>query len=1435
MSSEEIHDKSVMIYDDEMVGQVDQNLDGPHLCPKSGGDRCATCNLKSDSCPGHIGCIHLDIPIANPLTYRDLKNVLKVVCIKCGTITLDDELRNNLLKRKLSERMNLLKKRFKTEKCQNCGGPIPTVYPVPVRSYVKSNVITVFSKKEIIKMGTKYNMKVDINELDLIDNIDVWNGLTMISDKDCELIGFNPEIYHPKLFMMNYVPIAPPLARPKVGAIGKSFVNNVTQMHKRIIMKKNLILNQIGKSSLTNISPDSLPNFLDDFEAICVAVCLLYIQPSEQEVAKLRPLVFDRGSASSIVSYTQLPGKKRGVFRGLILKTRHNVSARTVATAAPYAPLGTIAIPKQFAMKMGMQIRVTQFNIDTIRSLVKNGPNIYPGALGFIRNSRYIEIEEKNKDIIATSIMPGDLVDRHLIHGDIVISNRYPTLREESIDSLMVNITNQQTFGVPLSSAGKKNLDFDGDEIQIFIPKLVSSRAETLILQSNFMQLIAPKDANLAIYGTNDTVSGILALVNHDKFSRKTVEMMITKDLIKDNKETYTSNEIISLFLPDKLYYASEKITIKKGVITDGKFTPKAVCGSDAFLLKAIAHNISNYDAIMFLNNMTRIAYISNRIIGQTQIYDFNLKPVKEMCKLVEERIKEIDDFTIKSHNKDIHIPLGINPWDYVDGVIRNKLVSVNAVKIEEELINSLKGTVAEKNGFTDKFATQLVRMMVSVGQIVLHTGVRPDFKLAHNSRALPAFPRYSDGAKQRGYIEECYANGLKFVSQFFECEEHRHQIYSKGVLVADQGYFERIISTLLSAIYAGYFGEIRADSHSITCFTYGTLGIDPRHIIRIKEDMFIISDKEFKERFDNGIKEEYDLLLSIRDKWRKDIICHKNHTSAVDDIQKVFDSPIDFDYIINYVKKESGKAAKKEDIWNELLQLPAKLFKLHMNNKSGGLMIEIINHRIDGFIRLLLSKVNSKRLSNFSLEECKELINEIIIRYRNSLIQAGEPIGMKVSLCVTEPLTQSVLNAIHGTVSISGGSGVKRSHGLPRFKELLQGKKEGKSAHKDPIWVTTFVLKDKHNFDEQLKFAHEIETIMLKDLIYPSYLISTEKIAGNDDDIKFVEKWYKSLPSSLANKVRQIDMSTFKLKINFSTTDLYKNGIKLSEIQKAITACAPDIITFMAIERTTNPITRVMVYFKSGRPLDALKLVCEKIIMKTIVHGSHYFKNATVIENKGTVIVDNNGQLINKPSYRIEANGLNFKFAIKHSAVNANESYSNNIQEMYHYFGVIEARQRLYEEMLYEAKQSSDLSVLLKQHFKLIADFLTYRGDVASLDRHKLKTNYYMDPMSKMAFEEIQAFTKLALKESRRIPLDDAVIRTMYGLKLKEGTGFSTIMFKTSDLGPKDKSGVIGKLFEKSPRKIKGGGKQYMSNHKSLSSLEDDIIEMYSNEDSLY
>jgi DNA-directed RNA polymerase I subunit RPA1 len=160
----------------------------------------------------------------------------------------------------------------------------------------------------------------------------------------------------------------------------------------------------------------------------------------------------------------QLLEKKEGLFRMNMMGKRVNFAARSVISPDPYLGTGEIGVPPFFAQRLSFPEIVTQHNVEWLRQLVRNGPGTYPGAVAVedMSDGRVVLLHTRNewqreglaRTLLHASLAKGEVaktqarrgkaarsaplapgwagkcVYRHLQDGDVMLTNRQPTLHK---------------------------------------------------------------------------------------------------------------------------------------------------------------------------------------------------------------------------------------------------------------------------------------------------------------------------------------------------------------------------------------------------------------------------------------------------------------------------------------------------------------------------------------------------------------------------------------------------------------------------------------------------------------------------------------------------------------------------------------------------------------------------------------------------------------------------------------------------------------------------------------------------------------------------------------------------------------------------------------------------------------------------------------------
>ena len=412
---------------------------------------CPTCCQKSTFCVGHMSYIQLAKPVFYIQFFDIVKKILKCVCFRCSKLLVNPEsdVMKTILSKKLSrqKRWELIYKLCM--KAKRCGG---------------NDIIDGCGAKQPDKISRDSIIKVvmEWKELDVADDVkkqvfraeEILRILKRISDKDCEILGFNPKFNRPEWMICTIFPVPPPAVRPSVRSdTGQRSEDDLTHKLCDIVKSNNALKLRIEKGA-TKEQIDINTQVLQYHVATFIDNKIPGISPAQQRTGRL------------LKSLTERLKSKEGRIRGNLMGKRVDFSARSVITPDPNISIDELGVPIKIAMNLTFPEIVNKYNRETIMQYVKNGPDVYPGAK-FIRMKGNVTKSLKNIDRENIVLEDGYIVDRHLINGDPVLFNRQPSLHRSSMLCHRVRVMPFNTFRLNVCVCAGYNADFDGDEIKL--------------------------------------------------------------------------------------------------------------------------------------------------------------------------------------------------------------------------------------------------------------------------------------------------------------------------------------------------------------------------------------------------------------------------------------------------------------------------------------------------------------------------------------------------------------------------------------------------------------------------------------------------------------------------------------------------------------------------------------------------------------------------------------------------------------------------------------------------------------------------------------------------------------------------------------------------------------------------------------------------------
>jgi DNA-directed RNA polymerase subunit A' len=116
-------------------------------------------------------------------------------------------------------------------------------------------------------------------------------------------------------------------------------------------------------------------------------------------------------------------------------------------------------------------------------------------------------------------------------------------------------------------------------------------------------------------------------------------------------------------------------------------------------------------------------------------------------------------------------------------------------------------------------------QMMGSVGQQAIR-GKR--IMRGYMNRTLAHFKVHDPAPRARGFVYNCYRDGLDPIEFFFHSMGGREGLVDTAVRTQQSGYMQRRLINALEHLRVEYDGTVRNSSGNIVQFTYGEDGVDP-------------------------------------------------------------------------------------------------------------------------------------------------------------------------------------------------------------------------------------------------------------------------------------------------------------------------------------------------------------------------------------------------------------------------------------------------------------------------------------------------------------------------------------------------------------------------------------------------------------------------------
>ena len=1350
---------------------------------------CRTDGYTYIDTPGYFGHIELARPVFHIQHLKEIMKIMKCVCFKCSRLLLNKDLHKHVLNMSPDERWSYVYR--EASKIKNCGESSDDgcghKHMTKIKQEGMANIWAIWEKMGEAGEDKKIKISPEI----------ALKIFKRISDDDVSFMGFSPVWSRPEWMICEVLAVAPPAVRPSVKHDAQQrSEDDLTHIYHNIIKYNNDLRDKIANNVASNMI-ERVQEFLQYYIAMIVNNKAKGAEPLAQRSG--RPFNCIMGRLNS----------KNGRIRGNLMGKRVDFSARSVITGDPNLSIRQLGVPMKIAKNITKPIKVNDKNRDFLMKLVQNGPDTYPGAKILEKKNgentylRYV-------DRLSIRLENGDTVHRHMMDGDAVLFNRQPSLHRMSMMCHIVKVMKKgDTFRMNVGCTKPYNADFDGDEMNMHMPQNVMAETELKHLAAIPYQIISPAGNSPIVGIFQDSLLGSYRMTrpNISFTPREAMNLLMMfpevnidelKSAIKNNK--ISSFDVLSqimskvtlkfktkLFEDDEDPETSNNIfEVKNGKYIRGQIDKSVLGASSKGIIHRVFNDFGNMHASNFIDNIQNVVteymksssfsvgisdLIANKMTQDSIIEAITMQK-KEVQSLIERvQLGTFENNTAKSNQVEFETEVNniLNEATNKAGKIGRKSLSKSNRFLM--IVNSgSKGTLIN-----------ISQMISCLGQTNID-GKRVPY--GFEERTLPHYSKFDDSPGARGFIENSYISGLTAPELFFHAMGGRIGLIDTAVKTSQTGYIQRRLIKGLEDLKVEYDTTVRNNMGKIIQFEYGEDGFDSTKT----ENQFIplvgMNLEDVYAHYDIiGINDEKTQTIHVynpaatkrmrKQKTETKVKCKEYIEKMIDARDKVIGSvfkyknengvklPVAFQHTITNIQGQFNLTANSIiditplEAFQMIEATFQKLNKIHYSKPNP--LFEILFFFYLTPKSLLIQK-------RFHKEALTNLLQTIVLRYKEAIVHPGEMVGVIAGQSIGEPTTQLTLNTFHLS-GVSSKSNVTR--GVPRIEEILRLTKNPKNPS------LTVYLKDidEKDQDKANVYSKMLEHTKLVDLVksvqicfdpndeatnilgdrtlmeqYYEFQRLVEDCAG-DDNVKTEHSRSKWIIRMELNAETMLDK-------NITTDDVYfaiNNSEYGEEISCVYSDYNADNLVFRI--RCNNSLLKskkkgILDSLDQSDHIYFLQNFQDTLLNNIVLRGINRITNVLPRKLQSMVTKDED-KYVQNDVWVLDTTGTNLLGALSQDFIDKYRTVSNDIKEVYDVLGIEAAREVIHNELV-EVMEFSGVYINY-HHLSLLCDRMTCNKDMVSIFRSGILSDK-IGPISKSTFE---VHTEVLMSASRHAELD--------------------------------------------------------------------------------
>lgn len=1313
---------------------------------------CTTCYLQRKYDPGHPGRLRLRAPVVSPMSIPEYRRWLRSICLTCGHSMVD------LKKFETIGPNNRLAEASKSipdwAQCSACGAVHPKINKTidDNFSYEALYATAPAAQKTAAVMRVVRLYPQMVRE--------IFERVTAATVK-----GFGRS-YHPKDLIIQTVLIPANTIRPGVrigfGPPGASSHHDLTNMVQYLV-RCNLSLPEEMPPQMTK----ELDCRLQNVQQIYYDMILGAATTNAASSTGRRGLVVGSRSVRSITR--SLP-RKEGRIRKHLLGKRVWLISRSTISGNPQLGIDEIGYPQSFAETVQVEETVQEYNRDRLMVYFLNGEKQYPGCSRVVKRATGAvhRVSGLRRDF---QLEIGDKIERDVVTGDFGYFNRAPSLERSSIGVHRIVVLEDpeiHTFQMNVVACSWYNADFDGDQMNFWVPHTMMARVEAKQISHVANSFISMKSSAPVVGQVQDSVVGSFELTRAtavmDKYHAmrlfaatrtdppdfnglpeklsgwEVVSLLFALTPVNYNRPPWWFNETLAPYV--KYNPLETRTEMKRGRLVSGVFDKSSVGAGAGGIFHLISREFGARKALDMIYALQQMAigFIGNCGFS-VGVGDMTPPPgaAAEIHGIIAGVLRESQLVTERLIRGELIPPIGMTTHEYYEALQRE------ALKTPDELLRPIVTSInPDLNGLYKMIMVgskgsraNLIHIMGAIGQIEINNQrIAEQFSFRRTS---VYFPRFATSPEAFGFVKNSYVSGMTGPEFIFSDMNGRYDLINKALSTASTGYANRKAVMALESKIVDNYRRLMNDTQVVQAI-YGQDGLDPRAVERVKLRTVFLSDAELaatchldlaaagiagaSKDAQDVFDEAFALIRDDRDAYRVAFLRFEDSdfSTPMDDTRQL---PVNVARLVRDVKiarESSGKASSVVHDATALVKMSqavssfcAKLPYVFINEIQERKQTPIPPHLRAAtvlFQMLIRTELCGPILLGLTPEDLVFILDAIRLHYSRALIEYGTAAGILAAQAVSEPLTQYMLDSHHRSV----GGGTNKS-GIIRPAEIFGAKPV--EAELSPEMLLRVLPEFENDRSEVLQIANQIELltfdrfVSIWDLlleaygtpVYPSYL----------SDRGWIEEFARNHPLLAPPG----DLTNWCVRLELNKASMILKSMSLDLIVERLRAQHP--MTYIVHTPENAPRVVVRIYFRAlqfrqrraQQDEERLAALIADELLPTTIRGVPRIMSTSVVELKRHRLTAAGGvELVNV--YAIKTQGTNIYGVLLNRRIDPRRIVSSSIGDTEKIFGVVAARNAIVREI----RQLMGNSAPNIHHLLLYADEMTRTGRVTSLEK---------------------------------------------------------------------------------------------------------------------